>query len=222
MKKLCSVIVLLWIKNEICLVTSSKSCCTYDEEITQSDYVDIITEGYGIAEPNDELEVSTKTTAVQETFIEVRVIPSRNNTGQHLCNGDNRVTNVYERGHDIDMKYVQDSITSMWRMIFSLVFVLILLAFLISYVYSLIKKNNSKKDSIHARRSERLREFPGKWIERVEWSLILYKKYGKLLIKKYTLTGKLNEGLEMNREFVISGLALKLKKKTFILLLFFF
>ncbi|XP_065202714.1 uncharacterized protein LOC135833039 [Planococcus citri] len=179
MIKLCSVtvilVVFLWMKNDTGRVTATESCCPLEDEVKQDDSyigVNIMTEGYQSVESSHESAVvpTPTTTTVAVKFLEIATVTEtqlhigENKTTQRSCDGVNQVTSVYERTHDIDMKFVQDSITSMWRTIFSLVFILILLAFLISYVYSLIKKNNIRKDT--ARRNEKIRPIPDTFNEK--------------------------------------------------------
>lgn len=91
------------------------------------------------APDKDSKDLVTKSTTSQ---------PYRNVTDNNrsLCDGA-RVTSVYERDRDIDIKYVLDSITALWRITFCLIFTLVLVVFLISYVSSLIRKSGEKKYS---------------------------------------------------------------------------
>lgn len=123
--------------NENGSVTGTTLCCSLDQVESE--------EFYPTRESADESITTDDLTEIAENFTSQENAPLevKPNQTSRLC-GSTEVTNVYERKHDIDMRYVQDSITALWRIIFFLIFILILLVFLISYVSSLIRRSNSK------------------------------------------------------------------------------
>lgn len=83
-----------------------------------------------------------------------------------LCDGHAEEISIYDRKTDIDMKFVQDSITVIWKLIFLLIFVLVLLVFIIAFIISLWRKarrvavaEKNKRRRYSLNRSSEQREF---------------------------------------------------------------